>query len=346
MKKLGKDVLGAVVAWLASPEGRRMLVKVVVPLLLAGGTVAVVTDPNGPDGPVTHTVRVPGLLTVKVDGPDADRRFDDRLTAPAAAVDALRTETGLREKGDRSPRGVLPAGVPLASPEWPGCRTRLVSNFSQRVASLGGPQVIVWHQTVSHDSPGWASQDALTALASRSSSQVSWHFLIGGEDGLCTFSVPLDLKAWTQSNANSVAVGIEVERFGDEPSYVTAAGERTLLAVTRRVGRLLGIPMQKGLVRWTAGCVPVVVRRGIVEHSDLGPCGGGHRDVTPWSTDALVAKAAVPPCGAKCRRARDLRARHRRVHAQLESARGAARRVLRHRNTVLHRVARREGVTL
>jgi hypothetical protein len=340
-----RNFMGGVLDWLGSADGRRMLVVVVV-LLSGTGTVALVVDEDGAGPAPARTV----WTLSRVDAGDADLARDDAITAPTAAVKALdaRSEGGLREAHDASvtPAGVLPAGTPLAAQEWPGCRTRLVRNFSSRTASLWArKRVIVWHQTVSREH-GWASQDALTVRANDPQTQVSWAFVIGATSGRCTFSVPVDLKAWTQGNANSVSVGIEVERFGDEASYVSGAGEKRLLAVTRRVGRIYGIPMQRGLVRWTDGCTPVVVRSGIVEHSDLGPCGGGHVDVTPWPTAGLVAKAASSSCSARCQRARDLRRRHAAVHKGLQGCGGPPCVELRRKNRVLHRVARREGVKL
>lgn len=234
----------------------------------------------------------PAAQTTAVDGPDADTVRDDTVTlVPAAtaavadAVQAPRSELDdpLREPTDTQKAGILEG--PSAAQEFPGCRTRFVQNYSSRRGQQ--VRIIVWHQTVSRDNPGVADQDALTAYANSPSSGVSWHFLIGRADGLCTFSVPLNMKAWTQGNANPFSIGIEVQAYGDEPRYVEPAGERKLLAVTRELGRRFGIPMRRGKV---VNCQPVT--SGIVEHSELGACGGGHSDVTPWSTDPLIAKLA------------------------------------------------------
>lgn len=234
----------------------------------------------------------PSPTAVTVDGPDADTIRNDTLPVTPAGQDLLdqvqddSTRTGeeledpLREPDDpsRTPPGQLEG--PLAAQEFPGCRTAFVRNYSSRNGQK--PRVIVWHQTVSREN-GSASQNALTAMANRPSSGVSWHFLIGRTNGLCTFSVPLNMKAWTQGNANPFSIGIEVEAYGDEPAYVTGDGERKLLAVTRELGRRFDIPMRRGEV---TNCR--VVRSGIVEHADLGACGGGHADVTPWATGKLL----------------------------------------------------------
>jgi len=224
-----------------------------------------------------------------VDGPDKDTKRDDAVPlAPTAADELQDAVTATDQAGDthrelseplrEADDGpvVLNEG-PLAAQELDGCRTRFVRNSSSRAGVK--PRVIVWHQTVSRDRAGRADQDGLTAMANRASSGVSWHLLIGGVDGLCTYTVPMNLKAWTQGNANPFSIGIEVQAFGDEPSYVRAAGRSSLLARTRSVGKRYGIPMRRGLVR---NCR--VVKSGVVMHRDLGACGGGHVDVasTRW----------------------------------------------------------------
>lgn len=229
-----------------------------------------------------------------VDGPDKDTKRDDALPLDKEAQETLERVTddpkgdlaGKLRGPDKTPAGVIEG--PLAAQEWPGCRTRFVRNFSQRKAAV---RLIVWHQTVSHEN-GWSSQDALTARANDPRTQVSWTFLIAPTTGLCTYTVPLTQKAWHAGNANSISAGIEVERFGDEATYVSGAGKARLLDVTRRIGRIENIPMQHGIVRFDAACRVTFIKPGILEHSELGRCGGGHIDVTPWLTTALIAEAA------------------------------------------------------
>lgn len=271
-------------------------------LAVLGVTISVVVDTT-PDQPGSQPV----VVTVELGGPNP-AGADTVRVGPTGRAELRRATTPTEQPGEpereldnplrepddpsRTPAGVLEG--PLAAQEFPGCRTRFVGNYSSRNGAT--PRVIVWHQTVSRER-GQASQDALTAYANRRSSGVSWHFLIGRTNGLCTFSVPLNMKAWTQGNANPFSFGIEVEAYGDEPSYVSGAGRAKLLAVTRELGRRFNIPMRRGLVR---NCQ--VVRSGIVEHSDLGACGGGHADVTPWSTGALVdelARTAAAPTAAR-----------------------------------------------
>lgn len=331
-------------------------------VIASGGTIILTADPN--DDRVA-----PASVTVPVDGPDADTKRDDPLVlSPAAQAELERGVTATDTPGDthaelaeplRQPNDtpVVTQEGPLAAQEIAGCRTRFVGNSSSRNGTR--PRVIVWHQTVSHDSPGWADQDGLTAMANRRSSGVSWHLLVGSRDGNCTYTVPLTLKAWTQANANPFSIGIEVQAFGDEPSYVTARGKATLLRVTRAAAKQFGIPLQRGKV---SGCR--VARAGIVEHHDLGTCGGGHVDVAStrwqrnpsggelagWDTAPLISALAATACDRAC----DLRKRNVATHqelkrrncAPLEQTRSDRCRFLHRRHAALHTAAKREGVKL
>lgn len=293
---------------------------------------------------------------VHVDGPDADTKRDDPIPLDESAQDGLeRAEKGetateladpLKQPGDRPE----PTPGPLAADEIPGCRTAFVVNQSSRRGAR--VRVIVWHQTVSREN-GWSSQNALTGLANRPSSGVSWSALVGRSGGRCTYTVPLAMKAWAQANANPFSAGIEVEAYGDEGAYVVGAGKAKLLAVTRHIGRRFAIPMRHAVVRWAPGCRATVVRSGILEHQELGACGGGHVDVTltsSFQTLALIAEAGRQPVS----RATDLRRRNVAAHKALRDrrcskdpsrSRGACL-TLHRRHQAIHRAARRERVRL
>ncbi len=287
-----------------TPLRKRLAAVLALLAVLAGGGTVVVTlqpdDPATPPATVTVDPATPQVApaVTKVDGPDGDRIPDDTIVlsptakaefdrlaedqSPAPEVSEL--SGSLREPDDGPV--VLNEG-PLAASEIPGCRVRFVRNSSSRNGVA--PKVIVWHQTVSRDRPGVADQDGLTAFANTRSSGVSWHALIGGVDGLCTYTVPLNLKAWTQGNANPFSVGIEVQAFGDEPRYVEAAGRRKLLSVTRFIGERFGIPMRRAVI---VNCR--VVKSGIAMHRDLGACGGGHVDVasSKWQRNPAAGEIA------------------------------------------------------
>lgn len=351
------------------PSWARALLIALVALVAGGGTVALVVEPDDGSPASTVTVKAPPLVApaVAVDGPDADTKRDDALPLSPAAVDELeKAATATRAPGDThrelaeplredADGPVVTSEGPMAAQELDGCRTRFVSNSSSRRGAR--PRVIVWHQTVSRDR-GQASQDGLTAMANRPSSGVSWHLLIGGRSGLCTFTVPLNLKAWTQGNANPFSVGIEVEAYGDEPSYVTAKGRAQLLRQTRAIAKRYGIPLQRAVVR---NCQ--VIRPGIAIHRDLGLCGGGHVDVASigwqrnrgtelagWQVGPLIAALAGPTCSRSC----DLRKRNSATHAELKRRRcsppGRTRsercKFLHRRHAALHKAAKAASVKL
>lgn len=340
-----------------TPHDPTRLLTILATLAVAiAGTLGYVIRGDGDGDTTTITRTVPAAPpAVAIDGPDADTKRDDALPLDKAAQQALEdaaeatdkpgdthTEFAepLREPSDKAPAGVLEG--PLAAQEFTGCRTRHVANFSTRGNTRA--RVIVWHQTVSREN-GWSSQDGLTARANNPESLISWHFLIGRSSGRCTFSVPLHMKAWTASNANRPTFNIEVEAFGDEPAYVTGAGERKLLAVTRELGRRYRIPMQRGRIVFDADCDPTVVKEGIIEHADLGPCGGGHVDAAStgfqrgarpealgWRIEPLIAKAATstairPIDRTRCRKLTWWR-RHGRPHGEPERRAVARRRAL------------------
>lgn len=331
---------------------RRRLLGLLAALLLAGGLGLAIglTDEDGDGRPDT--------ITIRVDGPDPDTRLDDPLPIRPPAQEALQDyREALQEDAPPAPAGELqgepgqlnegdepePIAGPLAAQELPGCRTRFVRNQSSRRGVR--PRIIVWHYTVSADRPGWADNDALTAMANNPANGVSWHASIGRKDGNCAYNVPLSMKAWTQASANPFSVGLEVIATGREARYVEGAGKRRLFSVTRTIARRLRIPIRRGEV---TNCRPT--RSGIVEHADLGACGGGHRDVNPFAFERSLRELRASLCGPRCR----ARRRHRAVHEELRRrncappgrTRSDRCRALHRENSALHARAKREGWSL
>lgn len=311
----------------------RAAVGVLVAVIAAVGiTLGFTLDQDPETGKPRGTVTITVGKAVHVDGADKDAKRDDQIelspaardqaeqlleaNAPAGGEKRIELDEPLREPSD-GPAMRHEPGTPLAAQEFPGCRTAFVANSSSRNGAT--PRVIVWHYTVSRRLPGWSDNDALTAMSNRPSAGVSWHFSIGGDDGLCAFNVPTNLKAWTQANANPFAIGIEVIALGNEPRYVEGAGRAKLLAVTRELGRRFKIPMRAGKVD---GCRPT--RSGIVAHVQLGICGGGHVDINPWlgQLPELIKAAASSPKRGDA----SLLAGEKRQVACLQSERRSARR--------------------
>ncbi len=261
------------------------LFAVLIPLV--GLTVTNGTDANG-QPTVTISLRgVHGTTPVSI-------------TVPRAAYDAAK---GAIERNLRSenPPGVSPAQLdvareqqealaandqlpivfPDAAPSQRGCTTRLVRNYSSRRGVK--PRVFVLHYTVSANRPGWSDVNAIVSLFDRASYQASSNYVIDNE-GNCAYIVRETDKAWTQAGANSFSISAEVINTGREPTYAGTAGLQKIAMVVSDALKRWDIPLQRGLV---TGCV--VETPGIVDHESLGACGGGHHDISPYSTAAVIA---------------------------------------------------------
>lgn len=245
-------------------------------------------------------------------------------------ADALRSERAAQAT-TRGPDEV-PASVPLAAPAQAGCRTALVRNQSSRNGAR--PALLVLHYTVSSERPGWSDVNAIVSWFDDPRSQASSHYVIDRE-GHCALLVPETAKAWTQAAFNPWSISVEAIGTGREPDYLDGAGLRKLATVFADAAERWGIPVRRGAV---SGCR--VVRSGIVDHDQLGACGGGHHDIRPYSVDKVVAairaeverrkQASRPVKLTKVeRREARLRCYHRRRHLKLRKNTAAWRRELR-----------------
>jgi hypothetical protein len=187
------------------PISARSVVAVVLAVLAAGVTVTLVSDDGG-GRTRTITVHVganpPAPQAVSVDGPDADTKRDDTLTLSSSAKAVYRSAPTIAPDvvGDMRGHDPTPAGVirgPLASQEWPGCKTAFVRAFSQRTSSI---RAIALHYTAGPNITGWGDVDGLTGFSNNTANQVSWHFSIDRE-GHCAYNVPITQKAWTISGS-------------------------------------------------------------------------------------------------------------------------------------------------
>ena len=247
--------------------------------------------------PVVETVTVPEKpavpVSVGVDGPDSNVEPDTAISldreAREVAQNATRTPDAFDLSGDLRGIDKTPVAVqtgPLATPNFPGCATRMLStNWSNRVSTV---KAIAIHYTAGANRPGLSDMNGLTAYANSPSAGVSWHFLIDAE-GHCYYSVPLGKKAWTIGNLNSETVNIEVVGRGNEPTlFSTTAGARKLAEVVQRLGRIYPVPMSVGAV---SGCK--VTRRGVITHWMGGACAGSHHDIRPYDIRKVVALIAT-----------------------------------------------------
>lgn len=277
----------------------RLWFAVVVALLTGGLTVVIVNDDGGGGPARTTTIHVGARASpaaVSVDGPDADTKRDDPLTLSPSAKAVYRAAPTIAPDvvGDMRGSDHTAAGVvrgPLASQEWPGCKTAFVRSFSQRTSSI---RAIALHYTAGPNIAGWGDNDGLTAFSNNTANQVSWHFSIDRE-GHCAYNVPIQQKAWTIAGLNSQTVNLEIVGTGHEPDYA-GAGIKRVAAVVARIGRLEHIPLSLGATDGHCN----VTRRGIITHWMGGPCSGGHIDIRPHDIVKVIAQIrALQPVAVK-----------------------------------------------
>lgn len=272
--------------WLALALGVLALLGVTVVITNDGGATTVSVTVKAPEGPTTITAPAAAIERA---GEGAHQNMDGDADVPTALLERAAVQQDAWAKVDK-----LPKHPPLAAPTQAGCKTRMVSNQSSRNGVK--PRLWVVHYTVSPNRPGAQDIDALTAYASRRSSGVSWHFLMD-RDGNCAYNVPEGAKAWTQATFNPVSISMEIINTGSERPLFTAQGLRNFARVVSDSAGRWGIPIRRGKV---SGCT--VVRGGIVDHNDLGACGGGHHDITPFKVDELIAAVVAHRKGSTASR--------------------------------------------
>jgi hypothetical protein len=283
------------------------LLAALAALLAAGVTIAItvgggehtktVTISKQPAKPVTVTLGGPGKPKVVL--PVAAQKIEQSQQADAAVGNPQDAEANLhaepaaasapavvQQNRAVAPPGqpVSPQNVPAASPSSAGCRTLHVRNFSSRA---GSPSLlIVLHQTISPDN-GWSGVLGNVRWFDSAAAQASSNYIVSRAGGQCAYIVPESLKAWAQAGFNRVVpCSVEVTETGHEGSYLVGAGRAKVVSLVRGCAKRWHIPLQHGKV---SGCS--VVRPGVVEHADLGSCGGGHFDDNPYSIDDVIAAA-------------------------------------------------------
>jgi hypothetical protein len=282
--------------------------KALAALLVAvlGLIVITVTVDEKPEGGHKTTV------TIKLDGQDADRKADDSLTVQAKPVD--QAAAVVVDKGTRSeaPPGAsnqqidqsnqlqdklanndqLPIVQPDAAPSQRGCTSKFITSYSSRRGVA--PRLFVVHYTVSGNAPGFADVNSITALFARTSFQASSNYVID-RNGNCNYIVRESDKAWTQAGLNPYAISVEiVNRGAGDGPLLDSAGLTKLGTIISDASKRWHFPLARGHV---SGCVPTAP--GVVMHNDLGPCGGGHFDISPYSLDPIIAAAKRAHGGAR-----------------------------------------------
>lgn len=264
-------------------------------LALLAGTVIAFTHDDVNTGHTTITVTLGGpghskvALTpagqAQVIGQAVKATVTPRAAHTNLAAQAALTPAASEHNNSERPTGqaAIPDRPPLASPSVPGCRTRLVRNYSYR---NGAPVLLgVVHLTDSPPDSSWAGVNANTSWFDSSAAAASSNEIMS-RAGLCNLVVPEYLKAWTQAGFNPWSVSVEVTTNEQPATFMTPAGDLALSKLIYGWHKRWGIPIRRGAV---SGCR--VVRSGIVQHNDLGDCGGGHSDILPYSVTRVITNA-------------------------------------------------------
>jgi hypothetical protein len=249
---------------------------------------AAIADPAQP-----NTIQVPAADLERAEAALDDHqgsRSERPPDVPPAELAAGAEQRALFAKRDR-----LPRTAPLAAPQQAGCRSQFVRNYSSRNGVR--PRLWVVHYTVSPNRAGWGDVDAITSWFTNPASQASSHYIVDDE-AHCAYVVRESDKAWTQSTHNPWSLSMEIIATGREGRLTSPAGLRRIGQVISDSAERWDIPLRRGAV---SGCT--VTRSGIVDHAQLGSCGGGHSDIRPYALqpviDAAIAwrRASTTPTG-------------------------------------------------
>jgi hypothetical protein len=162
---------------------------------------------------------------------------------------------------------------------------------SPNYSSRGGSSVRL---IVVHTAEGSKTIESLGSFFASSSSGVSSHAGADDKDNTIGVYVERPNKAWTQGNANPVAVSLELCGFAAWSAAEWANHQNMVDNCAKWVAEeaaAFGVP----LVRLT----PSQAQgngRGVCMHSDLGSWGGNHSDVgNGFPFDAMIAQAGGQP---------------------------------------------------
>lgn len=262
-------------------------------LAIFGVTVAVQQNSDG-STTVKATVNTPAgpteLTADPVDVEKAADGLDEHKGRDETPVGM--TEQQVASNQDQiqvfAQRDQLPLIQPDAAPQQPGCSSRFVSTKSSRNGVK--PRALVMHYTVSPNLPGTRDLVSLTAYSSNAANGVSWHYNID-RDGNCYYTVRETEKAWTQASANPWAIATEIinRGAGDAPLLTPAGLKKAARIWSDSAGRW-DIPIRRGRANKST-CT--LQRSGILDHNDLGACGGGHHDITPHDVNHLITAIRI-----------------------------------------------------
>jgi hypothetical protein len=328
--------------------------------LLAAGVVVSITDTEDDVGhhhrTLTVTLGGPGHKEVAL--PPAaqaiakSQRAQDAAGKDEAAESDLHGEKQLSGRQERrlaadTPPGQvrIPPHLPLASPSVIGCRSYPVRNNSSRD---GAPILIgVTHWTASRDTfPSWSGILGNVRWFDQPAAQASSNEIMDS-GGQCALTVAEARKAWTQTNYNRVALSAEITNNGiAKPLLRRPIGVLALARLYVGWHDRWNLPLRRARVfagSASSRACPTVYVTGILEHVDLGACGGGHPDVghDPEVNEAIAMARKIVAARGKPNVAEKAVRSHRIVHAKIakrchvrQRPRGCA--LLYKRNGALH----------
>jgi N-acetyl-anhydromuramyl-L-alanine amidase AmpD len=182
-------------------------------------------------------------------------------TLPASEVAKLRATNQATAVGQTGERTAAAREAVTA--------TSFVRNFSGRNGAR--PALLVVHDTESPNASGLQDVSAIAAWFNNPAAQASSNYTTDA-DGNTLELVPEAEKAWAQAFFNPWSISDELIGYASQRAWpepqLRAAAQLFAAAAIR-----WGIPVQHGAV---SGCR--IVRPGILQHADLGACGGGHHD--------------------------------------------------------------------
>jgi len=174
---------------------------------------------------------------------------------------------------------------------------RRVWRYSPNYSGRGGatPRLLVLHTA-----EGATTHEALGNFFAQSSSGVSSHTGIDDKRGECGEYVHRPDKAWTQGNANPVAISTELCGFASWSRSTWLNSHSNMLHNAAdwlaEESAATGIPLVKLTASQAQGS-----GRGVCQHADLGSWGGGHWDCgSGFPIDDVLSWAlggAPPPSG-------------------------------------------------
>lgn len=159
----------------------------------------------------------------------------------------------------------------------------------QSTRTAGVPlNLIVLHDTESHNRPGNADLEAIGSWFQNPAAQASAHICVDA-DGNSARYVRDRAKAWHCAYYNSASLGIEQIGFMTQGREKWLANEKLLLETARWIAHWsirFDIPIRRAVV--SKG---VVLRSGVTTHAALGALGGNHGDPGEYPFKWVLRKA-------------------------------------------------------